>query len=295
MMKLLVNNPNLSIILPGPCNAHCDFCFWDRNAKVMDGYLVTLRRVLSSLPLEFDQISITGGEPTLSPLLAGVLTSIDRNRWKKVVLTTNGTGLGGHFPGLIGATVDHLNLSRHSFSDAENATIFKSKTIPTTDQIEQPIRSLWRVFGVDTTINTVIKANCEVGFISGMIEYAKIIGAKCSSFRLEHGDMAPSSAEQFYTTKYPVDDVQTCPTYATVYQTIQGHKVNWKRATLEPSLDMGGIYESIIQQDCSVTVDWQGKVPMVLDPKPKRRLTTIISEYSASYGSPRGCGSSSGC
>lgn len=33
--KLYNSNPNLSIILPGPCNCKCKFCFW-KEQKVCD-------------------------------------------------------------------------------------------------------------------------------------------------------------------------------------------------------------------------------------------------------------------
>ena len=49
-----VPEPNLSIILPGGCNAHCPFCFWKRDTELPRGpYAEALTRVLSSLPPQF--------------------------------------------------------------------------------------------------------------------------------------------------------------------------------------------------------------------------------------------------
>jgi len=61
--------PNTTVMLPGSCNAHCDFCFWDRNeAKVKppENYIEEVLRLISILPPEFHVLSISGGEPTLS-------------------------------------------------------------------------------------------------------------------------------------------------------------------------------------------------------------------------------------
>ena len=74
---LLVDTPNLSVMLPGACNAKCEFCFWNRDQQAnkfpMMDFADRLAKVLDSLPSQFSQVSVTGGEPTISPVLDEVM------------------------------------------------------------------------------------------------------------------------------------------------------------------------------------------------------------------------------
>jgi hypothetical protein len=51
-----------------------------------------------------------------------------------------------------------------------------------------------------------------------------------------------------------------CPVCRKDEQMINGQHVVWRAGTLEPSSDLKGIYEFIMQQDGRVTVDWDGKI-----------------------------------
>ena len=124
-MKQLSAVQNLSIIMPGQCNANCNFCFW-RSDKEPQDYIQQLKATLDSMPEEFAQISLTGGEPCISPYFRDVLNVIDKKRYPKVVLTTNGTSLIKQLVCPEFAKVDHLNISRHHFDDAINNEIFNS-------------------------------------------------------------------------------------------------------------------------------------------------------------------------
>lgn len=75
-----INNPNLSIVMPGGCNGNCQFCFW-KQTEPCGNYLEKVNNILKSLPSQFKQLSITGGEPTLSPYLEKVLNLIDREKY----------------------------------------------------------------------------------------------------------------------------------------------------------------------------------------------------------------------
>ena len=39
------SNPNFTIVLPGPCQANCDFCFWNRE-KDETAFIKSIKRVL---------------------------------------------------------------------------------------------------------------------------------------------------------------------------------------------------------------------------------------------------------
>ena len=80
-MKLAVDNPNLSVILPVGCNARCEFCYWEPGVGLTPE---KFKFVSDTLPKDtFEQCSITGGEPTLLPNLIDYL-KIAKDRFKKV-------------------------------------------------------------------------------------------------------------------------------------------------------------------------------------------------------------------
>ena len=127
VIESTIQNTNLSIVMPGGCNGKCDFCFW-KKSKPCDNYLEKLNDIMYSLPSQFYQLSITGGEPTLSPYLENVLNLIDRNIFTHTVLTSNGSKLLESISMLEGK-IDHVNISRHHFEDSINDSIFKAKML----------------------------------------------------------------------------------------------------------------------------------------------------------------------
>jgi molybdenum cofactor biosynthesis enzyme MoaA len=114
---------NFSIITPGGCNAKCSFCFWEEQ-QVSDKYMADLMHVLDNMPAGC-ALSITGGEPTLSPYFDNILMAISIYKYKfeKVILTTNGTNLKDKLHKMIGI-VDHINISRHHHETEVRNKIF---------------------------------------------------------------------------------------------------------------------------------------------------------------------------
>ena len=76
-MKTFNTSPNFSIVMQGGCNAACEFCFNKQHSNKKQcskaQYLKNLNLALKSLPNTFFQISITGNEPMLSPVIDDVL------------------------------------------------------------------------------------------------------------------------------------------------------------------------------------------------------------------------------
>lgn len=137
MIKLYNNDPNLTIVLPVNCNANCNFCFWKRR-DFEKGYMDNLKTNIKKLPATyFNQVSISGGEPTfIDPIVLKDLLEFLRPRFKKIVLNTNGFELLELLElGFVRDNIDYINLSRHSIDDNENYKIFKSNTVPSTEEI----------------------------------------------------------------------------------------------------------------------------------------------------------------
>lgn len=142
--RRVYRNFNLSIFVDDYCNADCKFCVAQlryaqrgmmyKKPHISDGdaYLARLDEVLRTIrPLD-PSVSITGGEPTLSPLLPDILRMVDAYGFRKRTITTNGSGLLRE--GRDGNTVlddllrygwNHLNISRASHNDMRNREIMR--------------------------------------------------------------------------------------------------------------------------------------------------------------------------
>lgn len=240
-MKLAVSNPNLSVVMPVGCNAKCPFCYWEKREGL------TLKRfefIGSTLPSLFSQVSITGGEPTLSPHLQGYLR-VASERFDKVVLNTNGCMLKReHFK-----YVDHVNISRHHYLEEENRKVFGTKSVPSAAKLSELCG-----YG-DVTINCVIPDGfSDDKFIAKYIEFGRTIGANVA-FRKYFNNLEILPVDKEDTL---VDEHQ-CPSCRHRVHSIDGVKVTFKYSVKETFEDMGGIYELIVQSNGDLTYDWDGK------------------------------------
>ena len=144
--KQVYKNFNFSIFIDDYCNADCKFCvaqlrYSHKNAiyqkdhiKDVDKYLARLEEVLKMIrPLD-PSVSITGGEPTLSPILVDVLNLVDKYGFRKRTITTNGSALLKTVKNdtilnhLIKNNWNHLNISRASYIDSVNREIMRYNT-----------------------------------------------------------------------------------------------------------------------------------------------------------------------
>ena len=258
--------PNLSIIVPGPCNAKCGFCFWKDTKNADKNYIAKLEAILDNMPEEFQQISLTGGEPTLSPYLADILRVIDKTKYKKVVLTSNGTKLQDFLDTQdvdVINQIDHINISRHHYNEMFNSNIFKSKSIISNHQVQDLIDAC-HVFGIDANLNCVLTDKLKTkGQIDNYLDWAKMIGADSVCFRKQHGTLDPSPQELFYKDCKLISE-GNCPVCRTKVQSIGGQMVIWKASRPEPSeVVVDDVYEVIIHPDCRITLDWAGNKPYV--------------------------------
>ena len=263
LTKKTIENPNFSVVVPGGCNAKCNFCFWKNTGKmnIHPKYLERLDYFLEIMPPQFSQISLTGGEPTLSPYFAGILNLIShKKRYSHVVLTTNGAKLSDFIENLENA-VQHVNLSRHAADDDANAKIFGTKSVPNRKELERLCEELNNI-GIDATFNAVL----DRGFSSkkdvyNFIEFAKDCGASAVCFREncfkeKHEALESSALEKEFSNVKSKE--YGCPVCRSVVQYVKGMRVTWKYSILEPSEAMDRIYEAVYFPDGRLTEDWAG-------------------------------------
>lgn len=141
--KKVYKNFNLSIFVDDYCNADCKFCVAQlryahrqqayNKPKIADTetYFKRLTYVLEKIRPLNPSVSITGGEPTLSPNLIPILKIVDDLGFRKRTITTNGSGLFNTYDGkpilnhLIDLNINHLNISRTSIDDELNQKIMR--------------------------------------------------------------------------------------------------------------------------------------------------------------------------
>jgi len=264
-MKIYTNNtnPNFTIVLPGPCQANCDFCFWKREENE-SSFLKSLKRVLKKLPNSFTQISISGGEPSLSPVFEESLNLIkkykNKGKFNKVVLTSNGINLMEY--DLSG--IDHINISRHHFNEGINREVFKTKNVPDSYELEK-INKYINKFGIDVNYNVVLTKENETLEIGGFIDFAKQTGASSLTFRNQYGNYGLSKVEDIVVNlwKHKPFTISTCPVCITNTYIIKGMKVKFHSSDYEPTesekFNENEVYELILHPSGNLTRDWEAK------------------------------------
>lgn len=182
-------NANVSIFLTDYCNACCKFCIEQveyRNKKDMllkkphicddNEYLRRIEYILSVIRPLNTSLSITGGEPTLSPRFVKVLKLIKKFNFRKVTINTNGSGLLDVVDGIpvyqhiIDCGVNHVNISRHHWKDEVINELMRFEHRPcSTDMLKTVIPELLKK-GVRPRINCVVLKN-GVDSIEDMVHF----------------------------------------------------------------------------------------------------------------------------
>jgi MoaA/NifB/PqqE/SkfB family radical SAM enzyme len=258
-MKLYNKTPNFSIIMPGDCNANCNFCTWKRCENESPDFLKNLEHTLDDMKEVITQVSITGGEPTLSPVFKEVL-DILRGRGLKVVLTTNGSGLRQSFFSRMRGVVDHLNISRHHEHDDSNMRIFSTKGIPSVLQLTY-LCSAANVNGIDVTLNQVIDDSSELYSLVSFVSFAKRVGATAVCFRKNHSlnSLDKTLAEREMKI---IGFEERCPVCVTNTYLIKGMYTYLKTSLEEPSEHINEVFEFVFQPDGILYEDWNFRKPI---------------------------------
>ncbi len=295
LLKDYAEGANFSIVLPGVCNAKCFFCFWERSQAESPMFLTQLNWYLDFLKGKITQVSITGGEPTLSPMFGGVMGAL-LGRGLKVVLTSNGCDLRGKLPVMEGV-VNHINISRHKLSYEDNIELFGTDTIPSDEELEG-ICEIANGMNIDVTINKVVREDCNnYEDLFDMISFVKKIGASALAIRKDYSTNSLGPIPLESTLGYSGKS-RSCPVCVTNSYIVSGVPVHFKYSLQEPSESLGYIYEFVYHPEGTLTEDWKGEKKIHIESfKP---LKHVESEHPSPFRArPRkkfvGCGGQSGC
>ena len=267
-MNTTKHDPNTTILLPGGCDAKCGFCFWNREGASIrppQDYLMRVSDLWDALPPQFRCLSVSGGEPTISPWFGRFLAMLGayrrrRNRWDRVVLTTHGGRLAGALEA-VGNAVDHINISRHAIGTDENRAVFQSPVLSDDDMAEL-IARVHSETACDVTLNCVVAPDVTVEFCEQFLRYADGLHADAVSFRRIAGSVDPTDAERAFVSRYGVVAESRCPVCRGLEQDVDGFRVSWKGSVAEPSLTLGECYEVVIHPDGRAYADWGSTMPL---------------------------------
>jgi len=256
--------PNFSIITPGGCNSHCAFCTDPMNYKASTEYLPNLMKSLSDKPDKFNRVSITGGEPTLSPLLKEILV-LSRLSFDKVVLTTNATKLQENVD-LITSCVDHLNISRHRIGYDANVQVFKQKRIPKDEVLKDVIPYILSQC-VDVNFNHVYSPDdkyfLDREYVMRYIDYVRKLGGTSISFRYDQNlnQLDNTWIEKDFLTDHKIERKGNCKVCRNFAMFIDGFCVVWKSSFANPEqwMDENEVYEYVYHTDGILRTGWERK------------------------------------
>lgn len=187
--RKIYKNFNFTIFLDNYCNADCRFCIEQmktansgriEKAKIQDEqvYLERLDEILRMIRPWNPSVSITGGEPLLSPCFGEVMKLLAKYKFRKTVITTNGTGIWKHLDEIIAAGISHVNFSRPSIDEAavQNLMRFHSDAdIIAYAQFPEIIRRL-EAHNVRTRFNCIMSRN-GVASLEDMKRYMDFIAS----------------------------------------------------------------------------------------------------------------------
>lgn len=287
------HKPNFTIITPGPCNAKCGFCFWnakDGKIKPPSDYFSSLRDVIKAVPYSIcPALSLSGGEPTISPHFENILKVIDLvpRQWDRVVLTTNGSNLNKWLDNpTFARVITNINISRHHFDDRKNRDIFHSNIVPGVEQIREMVNKYGKKYKFN--INCVTSETTDSDFIYRMLMQATFeLKLPSISFRKEAGDVSPSPVEREFVKKFGSVSSNNCPVCRTTIQDNDGFKIMWKGSHPEPSQHLNKLYELVFHPNGKVYADWSRKQDVDLRMEPEteegkfwfNRWANLVKEF----------------
>lgn len=253
---------NFTVVLPGGCNAKCSFCPDSMEGKPPSDWLLKLSEAIVRRPSSWTDCSVTGGEPTISPYLELALPIISSG-FDKTVLTTNGIMLHDKVH-VIGQYVDFLNISRHGVGLEANRKAFKTKRVPTDQQLAESIAIFKEIYGGFVNLNHVYLKNdnhIDKEYLENYVCYAKLLGADSVSFRYDQTEncLDTTGLEKAFL-EYEIIDSGSCPVCRSHTVIVDGLPVTFKASFQEPGMAYeGGLYELIFGTNGKLTRDWSGE------------------------------------
>ena len=193
----LYKNFNFTIFLDDYCNADCKFCIEqiktqnngriNKVGKIKDKeiYIKRLDYILGKIRPFNPSISVTGGEPLLSPCFREALKILGKYNFRKVVITTNGTDIDKYTDDIIKAGISHVNFSRPSYNTEICQKIMRFREQqPLNNTLMDAITKL-EANGVRTRFNCIVSREgvCSLPEMRKYLSFVHSMGCRHVVFR----------------------------------------------------------------------------------------------------------------
>lgn len=234
------NTISVKIVMPCYCQANCPFCFNNQTISTQmhdwgefeKNLIKSLTFIVKNINHRKISLDITGNEPTFNINHFKKFIELIYNFRKrysdkidKVVLTTNGFHLYECIPYLY-PTIDIVNISLHHYNYSERRNIFKTKYIPSNEDLKSMIQKMNSGHMTVTSV-AVIYNNVDIKrFVENFANFSKELGFKDSRIRFNFTSNNTMVRNQFYHEFTDNDQIVENAGLSTKYLDYDGYKVN---------------------------------------------------------------------
>lgn len=268
---------SVKIVIPCYCQAHCPFCFNNQtiNTQVHD-WTGFISNIHNSLNILFQNIhnrrislDITGNEPTFNieqfKQLMDILKfykNIYQNNIDKIVLTTNGFHLYECIP-YMKNVIDIVNISLHHYNYKNRQDIFKTKYIPSDNDLKNIIEKLNNINISVTSVAVIYENIIFKNFVYDFAEFSKQIGFKDARIRINFTTNNQLIRDLFYIN-FENEKVCEQSGLSTKYLMIDNYSVNIYLGVTDLIDYVIGV-EMVIDDDGKLYIDYNKRYPVNID------------------------------
>lgn len=266
---------SVKVVMPTYCQAHCDFCFnklttntQQHNWEMFNNNLFkSLELLFNNLKNRKISIDITGNEPTFNikhfESLMRCLTYFKNNyttKIDKIVLTTNGFHLYDCIEYMKGV-VDIVNISLHNASYKTRQELFKTKYIPSDNDLKLINKEL-KAANIKSTSVAVFNKECSFKYIvEQFVKFSKETGFSDTRIRIDF-TTEDNNVKKMFDTKFTDNEtVYYQRGLDSKYFDINGFNVSIYRGVPELIDYVIGV-ELVIDDDGNIYLDYNKNLPM---------------------------------
>lgn len=268
---------SIKIVVPCYCQAHCPFCFNNQTINTQqhnwEGFITNISDSLGMLLSNIDNrrisLDITGNEPTFNVQqfkslmdLLRMFKKYYKNKIDKIVLTTNGFHLYECIK-YMKNVVDIVNISLHHYDCQNRREVFKTKYIPSNDDLKIIIKNLNDINITVTSVAVIYQKVDIVDFVTRFAEFSKTVGFKDARIRINFTTDNKEVRNQFYI-KFEHEEVCEQGGLSTKYLVIDNYNINIYLGVTDLIDYVIGV-EMVIDDDGKLYIDYNKRYKVDLD------------------------------
>lgn len=231
---------SIKIVMPCYCQANCEFCFnkqtintqkhnWNEFIENLNKSLDNIFKNVHNRKISLD---ITGNEPTFNiNQFAEFMMVLHQYKIKyhdkidKIVLTTNGFHLYECIP-YMENVVDIVNISLHNSDYNTRMNIFKTKYIPSNEDLKDIIKKLNNINITVTSVAVVYFETNIKYFVTNFSKFSEETGFKDARIRINFTTDNKYIRNQFYNKIDDSEEIVDLKGLSVKYLDFNGYKTN---------------------------------------------------------------------